>query len=123
MSWVTVWSTGKGGKGKAVGKGNPCPTQLREGDWNCAMCNQHNFAFRKLCKGCQFPAPVMPGQKGQYSKGNDKGSGKGKTGKVQDKGKGKGVVPGSSPSPTQSRNARSRAAKKLVKTVDKPAPT
>ena len=113
MSWVYV--TGRSGKdqgkGAQKGKGIPCPTELRAGDWNCSMCGQHNFAWRMECmnKACCFPAPVVAGHRG-------KSAGKGgKAVETKGKGKGKGGVPGAPPSATQSRNARKRAAKKIAK--------
>ena len=116
MSWVYVTGKhGKGGKDQGKGKGIPCPTQLRDGDWNCSMCGQHNFARREQCMTCYFPAPVKAGYRGKSGgKGNDKGKGKGKTVEEKGKGKGKGVVPGLAPTTTQSRNARRRAAKKAA---------
>jgi len=34
------------------------PTGMREGDWICPQCSNHNFATRGQCNRCQAPKPV-----------------------------------------------------------------
>lgn len=49
-----------GGGGAPAQSGN-----RREGDWDCAKCGNHNFAYRDACKSCgapkvQAPPPPQP---------------------------------------------------------------
>lgn len=34
---------------------------LKEGDWTCPSCGNHNFASRKVCNRCGGPKPPPPG--------------------------------------------------------------
>ena len=118
MSWVYVAGKSNKGKGNSKGQGSQCPTtRVMDGDWTCGACKHHNFAFRDQCQECFHPAPKGKGKgkgKSTTSNGNHvegKGNGKGNL-EHKGKGKGKGYVPGSSPTPAQTRNQRKRAQRK-----------
>eukprot|EP00448_Togula_jolla_P019831 CAMPEP_0170579134 /NCGR_PEP_ID=MMETSP0224-20130122/5827_1 /TAXON_ID=285029 /ORGANISM="Togula jolla, Strain CCCM 725" /LENGTH=336 /DNA_ID=CAMNT_0010902149 /DNA_START=1 /DNA_END=1009 /DNA_ORIENTATION=- len=36
--------------------------QIREGDWNCTACGNHNFASRQVCNKCHGPKSPPAGQ-------------------------------------------------------------
>lgn len=35
---------------------------MKEGDWTCLSCNNHNYASRTVCNRCQGPKPPPPGE-------------------------------------------------------------
>lgn len=68
----------KGGKGgKAAPRFNPYEGAagmtfpgVREGDWNCAACGNHNFASRAACNKCGAPQ-ASPGKGGKGKRPGD----------------------------------------------------
>lgn len=35
---------------------------MKEGDWTCPLCNNHNYASRQVCNRCTGPRPPPPGE-------------------------------------------------------------
>jgi predicted RNA-binding Zn-ribbon protein involved in translation (DUF1610 family) len=49
------------GGGPVVTGKNGRIEEIREGDWNCPNCNNHNYATRASCRKCNAPRPPEAG--------------------------------------------------------------
>merc|ERR1712217_15012 len=56
----------KGGKGSGKGgSGNQKRNGIKEGDWACPSCGDHQFARNEKCRKCETPKPdvITPPEK------------------------------------------------------------